>query len=201
MPYGLEHLPLLAVQVTPEHFRPNFLLEGLTEPYAEDAWRSLRIGDCAFAVTGALPLHHIPAVPWTTLAELDCVGGMHAIPGRGQACHACAIPAVACARTSPVRAASCSGTATAYHEHMLSLLLGLACLRAGPCARCEVVCADPEAGTRRGPEPLLTLAAYRRTRGRIHFGVLLQHSCAAAAAAGGRGAALRLGMPVHAEAA
>jgi molybdenum cofactor sulfurtransferase len=73
----------------------------------------------------------------------------------------------------------------------------LAC--AGPCARCEVVCADPEAGgVKRGPEPLLTLAAYRRTRGRIHFGVLLQH-----ADGGGPlpGAVLRLGVPVHAEVA
>ena len=48
--------------------------------------------------------------------------------------------------------------------------------RAGPCARCEMVCTDQELGRRGGPEPLLTLAAYRRTRGRIHFGVLLDHT-------------------------
>lgn len=41
-----------------------------------------------------------------------------------------------------------------------------------------MVCTDQEAGRRGGPEPLLTLAAYRRTRGRIHFGVLLDHSTA-----------------------
>ena len=50
---------------------------------------------------------------------------------------------------------------------------------AGQCARCEMVCTDPEAGKRGGPEPLLTLAAYRRTRGRIHFGILLDHAPAA----------------------
>jgi hypothetical protein len=37
-----------------------------------------------------------------------------------------------------------------------------------------VVCTDPEAGQKGGPEPLLTLAAYRRTRGQIHFGILLE---------------------------
>ena len=42
-----------------------------------------------------------------------------------------------------------------------------------------MVCTDQEAGKRGGPEPLLTLAAYRRTRGRIHFGVLLDHAPAA----------------------
>ncbi len=39
-----------------------------------------------------------------------------------------------------------------------------------------MVCTDQEAGKRGGPEPLLTLAAYRRTRGRIHFGILLDHA-------------------------
>ena len=45
---------------------------------------------------------------------------------------------------------------------------------AGPCARCEVVCTDPALGRRTGPEPLLTLASFRRHRGRILFGILLE---------------------------
>ena len=53
---------------------------------------------------------------------------------------------------------------------------------AGPCARCEMVCTDQELGRRGGPEPLPPLAAYRRTRGRIHFGVLLDHTLAAGTA-------------------
>lgn len=43
---------------------------------------------------------------------------------------------------------------------------------AGPCTRCDMVCADPATGKRSGPEPLLTLAGYRRSRGRISFGLL-----------------------------
>ena len=35
---------------------------------------------------------------------------------------------------------------------------------------------DPAKGERLGAEPLLTLAQYRRTKGRINFGVLLQYS-------------------------
>ena len=35
---------------------------------------------------------------------------------------------------------------------------------------------DPAKGERQGAEPLLTLAQYRRTKGRINFGVLLQNS-------------------------
>ena len=34
---------------------------------------------------------------------------------------------------------------------------------------------DPRRGLRHGPEPLLTLASFRRVKGRINFGVLLQH--------------------------
>ena len=45
-----------------------------------------------------------------------------------------------------------------------------------------MVCTDQELGRRGGPEPLLTLAAYRRTRGRIHFGVLLDHNPVAGSA-------------------
>lgn len=60
---------------------------------------------------------------------------------------------------------------------------GLGLRVAGPCTRCEVVCANPADGIRRGPEPLLTLASYRRARGRINFGILLemdlQSGCAA----------------------
>ena len=67
--------------------------------------------------------------------------------------------------------------------HMVKpTLAGVKCAihtHAGQCARCEMVCTDQEAGKRGGPEPLLTLAAYRRTRGRIHFGILLDHAPAA----------------------
>ena len=45
-----------------------------------------------------------------------------------------------------------------------------------------MVCTDQELGRRGGPEPLLTLAAYRRTRGHIHFGVLLDHTPAVGSA-------------------
>lgn len=48
------YMDCFTLQATPERFRPNILLEGLGEPYAEDAWRTLRIGDCAFSVTGEL---------------------------------------------------------------------------------------------------------------------------------------------------
>ena len=44
---------------------------------------------------------------------------------------------------------------------------------AGPCARCEIICMDEAKGTRAGPEPLLTLASYRRCKGRILLGILL----------------------------
>ena len=57
-----------------------------------------------------------------------------------------------------------------------------------------MVCTDQEVGKRSGPEPLLTLAAYRRTRGRIHFGVLLSQSPAASP---GHGERLQVGMPLH----
>ena len=63
-----------------------------------------------------------------------------------------------------------------FHKKAASLSLNYVVRHAGPCARCEMVCTDQEAGKRGGPEPLLTLAAYRRTRGRIHFGVLLDHA-------------------------
>ena len=47
-----------------------------------------------------------------------------------------------------------------------------------------MVCGDPATGERSGPEPLLTLAAFRRERAAINFGVLL-----GAAASAGNGAA------------
>lgn len=62
----------------------------------------------------------------------------------------------------------------------------------GPCARCQVVCTDQEEGHRGGPEPLLTLAAYRRTRGQIYFGILLEHMPGDMAAS----QMLRVGQPV-----
>lgn len=36
-----------------------------------------------------------------------------------------------------------------------------------------MVCGDPSTGERSGPEPLLTLASFRRERAAINFGVLL----------------------------
>lgn len=46
---------------------------------------------------------------------------------------------------------------------------------AGPCARCEMICLDQTTAIRAGPEPLMTLATYRRQKGRIHLGILLGH--------------------------
>jgi hypothetical protein len=39
-----------------------------------------------------------------------------------------------------------------------------------------MVCTDQATGERRGAEPLLTLASFRRRRGRVHFGVLLSRA-------------------------
>ena len=44
---------------------------------------------------------------------------------------------------------------------------------AGPCARCEMICMDQTTAVRAGPEPLLTLASYRRRQGRVLLGILL----------------------------
>lgn len=59
---------------------------------------------------------------------------------------------------------------------------------AGPCARCEMVCGDPATGERSGPEPLLTLASFRRERAAINFGVLLGGVGGRSGEDGGRGA-------------
>lgn len=48
--------------------------------------------------------------------------------------------------------------------------------RAEPCARCEMVCVDATLGRRVGPEPLLTLAKFRRSGGRINFGLIMDRS-------------------------
>ncbi len=56
---------------------------------------------------------------------------------------------------------------------VLLLLLLDRYLYAGPCARCEMVTLDQSTGARGGVEPLRTLAAYRRQKGRIFFGALL----------------------------
>ncbi len=48
-------------------------------------------------------------------------------------------------------------------------------LCAGPCTRCEMICMDQRTGLKMGPEPLLTLASFRRRHGRIFFGILLTH--------------------------
>ena len=45
---------------------------------------------------------------------------------------------------------------------------------AGPCARCRIVCVDPQTGNKDSMEPLYTLASYRRVKGQINFGILLQ---------------------------
>jgi hypothetical protein len=49
-----------------------------------------------------------------------------------------------------------------------------------------MVCGDPATGERSGPEPLLTLAAFRRERAAINFGVLLGASAGAAPGAADR---------------
>eukprot|EP00887_Chlorella_sp_A99_P004517 scaffold34.g4517.t1 len=53
---------------------------------------------------------------------------------------------------------------------------------AGGCPRCDMVCADPLTGARAGPQPLLALAGYRRSRGQIRFGVLVNQAGAGAGA-------------------
>lgn len=64
------------------------------------------------------------------------------------------------------------------------LLLGqhleLALLR--PCSRCEMICIDQDTGRYTPPEPLLTLAKFRRKAGRIHFGMLMSYTSKAAEA-------------------
>lgn len=61
-----------------------------------------------------------------------------------------------------------------------------------------MVCTDPALGRRTGPEPLLTLASFRRRRGRILFGLLLE-----AETRGSKAAWLSVDTPlqVHSEAA
>ena len=49
---------------------------------------------------------------------------------------------------------------------------------AGPCTRCEMICMDQRTGLKVGPEPLLTLASFRRSHGRILFGILLTQQAA-----------------------
>lgn len=56
-----------------------------------------------------------------------------------------------------------------YTECCLTALMA----NAGPCARCEMICMDQTTAVRAGPEPLLTLATYRRQKGRILLGILL----------------------------
>lgn len=72
-------------------------------------------------------------------------------------------------------------TVNAYRENPNNNVYYVKCcvaVPAGPCARCEMVCMDQSTGVRAGPEPLLTLASYRRQRGRVFLGILLgQSSC------------------------
>jgi hypothetical protein len=39
-----------------------------------------------------------------------------------------------------------------------------------PCSRCAITTVDPDRGVRDGPEPLETLATYRRRDGKVYFG-------------------------------
>ena len=73
----------------------------------------------------------------------------------------------------------------------------------GPCTRCEMVCTDQLTGRASGSEPLLTLAAFRRRRGRITFGLLLRRgfgALQAPAASSGQAVPqhIAVGMPVDA---
>ncbi len=70
---------------------------------------------------------------------------------------------------------------------------------AGPCARCEMVCGDPVTGQRSGPEPLLTLASFRRHRAAINFGVLLGGGGGGGNDAGSAALTLSVGMAVDTE--
>ena len=76
------------------------------------------------------------------------------------------------------------------------LWLIISCLFIGLCARCNIICVDPSTGSRKGSEPLYTLASYRRLKGQINFGVLLHLSEPA------KKSSLRMlktGMSVHAD--
>ncbi|KDP25106.1 hypothetical protein JCGZ_22641 [Jatropha curcas] len=85
-----------SIQITPMRFRPNLVISG-GEPYAEDAWRSLEIGN----------------------------------------------------------------------KHFTSL---------GGCNRCQMINLVHQGGrVLRSNEPLATLAAYRRVKGKILFGILLRY--------------------------
>ena len=75
------------------------------------------------------------------------------------------------------------------------------CADAGPCTRCEMVCTDQQTGRASGSEPLLTLAAFRRRRGRIVFGLLLRRGSVDGPKQGDVGAKhpahLAVGMLLH----
>ncbi|XP_047326781.1 molybdenum cofactor sulfurase isoform X2 [Impatiens glandulifera] len=45
----------------------------------------------------------------------------------------------------------------------------------GGCNRCQMINLDPQAGLQKSPEPLATLASYRRMKGKILFGILLRY--------------------------
>ena len=55
-----------------------------------------------------------------------------------------------------------------------------------------MVCEDASQGKRVGPEPLLTLARFRRNRGRINFGLLMESEDPSP-----QGLLLEVGMPVQ----
>jgi uncharacterized protein YcbX len=64
------------------------------------------------------------------------------------------------------------GGCQAYAEdHWQSIQAGAVSVRlVKPCSRCAIPTVDPETGTRRGPEPLATLASYRRQGTKIYLG-------------------------------
>ena len=79
------------------------------EPYAEDAWRSLRIGSCTFAVAGAPSLHTSPAsfqdyltILWTpeVCMRAWCVFGL----------------GMSCAMAGSVCACTCAVDAHVWHS-------------------------------------------------------------------------------------
>ena len=65
---------------------------------------------------------------------------------------------------------------TAYQEDSWNeILIGGQYIRiSGLCNRCKMICVDQETA-KEGKEPLLSLAMYRRNKGRIFFGVHSDH--------------------------
>ena len=56
----------LAAPISMDRFRPNFVVSGCHQPHAEDAWKTLRIGEVAFTVSKPCARCSIPTVNQTT---------------------------------------------------------------------------------------------------------------------------------------